>query len=132
SRVVHEAVIVAAQNLIAHTPFSKVELVSCRNLLIYLEPEVQKKVITVLHFALNEGGFLLLGSSETIGRHTDLFEPVSKKWRIYRRSGHARPHWFDFPIMAEEKRRGRISPHVEPQTAVSANFEELTERSLLA
>ena len=127
-----EAVAFSSQNLLRDAPFSRMDLINCRNVLIYLEPEVQHRLIPLFHFALNEGGFLLLGSSETIGRHTDLFEPVSKKWRIYRRSGHARPHWFDFPIMAEEKRRGRISPHVEPQTAVSANFEELTERSLLA
>ena len=75
------------------------DLISCRNLLIYLEPEVQKKVITLLHFALKEGGYLFLGPSETIGRQTDLFEPVSKKWRIYRRIGPARPERVEFPIV---------------------------------
>ena len=79
--------IFARQNLIADAPFSKLDLVVCRNLLIYLEPEVQKKVIALLHFSLNEGGFLFLGPSETIGQHIDLFEPVSKKWRIFRRIG---------------------------------------------
>src|SRR5204862_7212635 len=131
SRVVHEAVIVAAQNLIAHTPFSKVELVSCRNLLIYLEPEVQKKVITVLHFALNDGGYLLLGPSETIGRHTDLFEPVSKKWRIFRRIGPSRPERVEFPILAgaagtTHGRSARIG--VESGQARSPSFAELTQR----
>ena len=87
SKQVRETVTFAVQNLITDAPFSKMDLISCRNLLIYLEPEVQKKVITLLHFALKEGGYLFLGPSETVGRQTDLFEPVSKKWRIYRRIG---------------------------------------------
>ena len=71
---VRETVTFAVQNLIADAPFSKMDLISCRNLLIYLEPEVQKKVIDLLHFALKEGGYLFLGPSETVGRQTDLFE----------------------------------------------------------
>ena len=90
SKQVRETVTFAVQNLITDAPFSKMDLISCRNLLIYLEPEVQKKVITLLHFALKEGGYLFLGPSETVGRQTDLFEPVSKKWRIYRRIGPSR------------------------------------------
>ena len=86
-----ETLTFAVQNLIADAPFSKLDLIVCRNVLIYLEPEVQKKVITLLHFSLNEGGFLFLGPSETIGRQIDLFEPVSKKWRIFRRIGPNRP-----------------------------------------
>ena len=95
-----EAVTFAVQNLIADAPFSKMDLISCRNVLIYLEPEMQKKIITLLHFALNEGGYLFLGPSETIGRQTDLFEPVSKKWRIYRRIGPARAEGLQFPAHA--------------------------------
>src|SRR5208283_913351 len=66
SKQVRETVTFAVQNLIADAPFSKMDLISCRNLLIYLEPEVQKKVITLLHFALKEGGYLFLGPSETV------------------------------------------------------------------
>src|SRR5208337_3615510 len=91
SKQLREIVTFARQNLITDTPFSKLDLVVCRNLLIYLEPEVQKKVIALLHFSLNEGGLLFLGPSETIGQHIDLFEPVSKKYRISRRIGLARP-----------------------------------------
>jgi two-component system CheB/CheR fusion protein len=65
------------------------DLVSCRNLLIYLEPEIQKKAIRIMHFALRPGGYLFLGTAETIGEHEDLFQPVSKKWRIFRRGGAA-------------------------------------------
>ena len=90
SKQVRETVTFAVQNLITDAPFSKMDLISCRNILIYLEPEVEKKIIAFLHFSLKEGGYLFLGPSETIGRQTDLFEPISKKWRIYRRIGPAR------------------------------------------
>lgn len=82
---VREAVVFAAQNLIIDPPFSRLDFVSCRNLLIYLDNEVQTKVIRLFHFALREGGYLFLGNSETIGQRADMFRAVSKKWRIYRR-----------------------------------------------
>ena len=86
----------AVQNLITDAPFSKMDLISCRNLLIYLEPEMQKQIIALLHFALKDGGYLFLGPSETIGRQTGLFEPASTKWRIYRRIGPARADSLQF------------------------------------
>lgn len=97
-----EAVIFAPQNLLADPPFSRLDLVTCRNLLIYLEPQVQEKVIALLHFSLREGGFLFLGSAETVGRHSGLFQPISKKWRIYRRIGTTRHELIDFPLLGTE------------------------------
>ena len=82
---IREAVVFAVQNVISDPPFSKLDLVSCRNLLIYLEPEIQKKILAMFHFALRDGGYLFLGNAETITQQQDLFEPVSRKWRIYRR-----------------------------------------------
>ena len=121
NKQVREAVVFAAQNLIGDAPFSKVDLVSCRNVLIYLEPEVQRKVITLLHFALNEGGHLFLGPSETIGRQTDMFEPVSKKWRIFRRIGPTRPERVEFPIVGGADAPSRARPELDvPRTAPSA------------
>ena len=97
-----EAVIFAPQNLLSDPPFSRLDLVSCRNLLIYLEPQVQDKIIALLHFALREGGYLFLGTAETVGRHTDLFHPLSKKWRIYRRTGTTRHELVDFPLLGSD------------------------------
>lgn len=88
----------APQNLITDPPFSRLDLVSCRNVLIYLEPAVQTKVIGLLHFALKPGGYLMLGPAESIGGATDLFEPVSRKWRIYRRTEAARGRPITLPI----------------------------------
>lgn len=115
SKQLRETVTFARQNLIGDAPFSKLDLIVCRNLLIYLEPEVQKKVIALLHFALNEGGFLFLGSSETIGRSIDLFEPISAKRRIYRRIGPARVNNLQFPVIEAEPRQVRTQPASRPQ-----------------
>jgi two-component system CheB/CheR fusion protein len=100
NKQLRESVIFAVHNLVADPPFSKLDLVSCRNLLIYLEPDVQQKVFSLFHFALHEGGFLFLGPAESVGRQTDFFEPLSKKWRIYRRVGRLRPAWVDLPFLA--------------------------------
>jgi two-component system, chemotaxis family, CheB/CheR fusion protein len=90
NKELRETIIFAEQNLIADPPFSKLDLISCRNLLIYLSADVQKRVISLLHFALVEGGHLFLGSAESIGSAEDLFDTVSKRWRIYRRIGPTR------------------------------------------
>ena len=86
-RRVRESVVFAEQNLVGDAPFSNLNLISCRNLLIYLNPDIQKKIIELFHFSLMEDGCLILGNSETIGYHTDLFETFSKELRIYRRVG---------------------------------------------
>jgi two-component system CheB/CheR fusion protein len=100
-RVVPElrgVVVFTAQDVLADPPFSRLDLISCRNLLIYLRPEAQEKVFLLFHFALREGGVLMLGGSETVGSLDDRFEPISKTQRIYRQIGHSRPGEVDFPI----------------------------------
>ena len=87
SKRLRESVVFAEQNVLAQPPFSRLDLVCCRNLLIYLEPEAQQRVMIVFQYALKEGGTLFLGNSETIGAAKPLFVPVSKKWRIFRRTG---------------------------------------------
>jgi chemotaxis methyl-accepting protein methylase len=82
---IREMVIFAPQNLLQEPPFTKLDVLSCRNLLIYLTPEVQKKLIPLFHYSLNPEGVLFQGSAETIGEFTDLFAPLSGKSRIFRR-----------------------------------------------
>jgi two-component system CheB/CheR fusion protein len=81
---IRETLVFAPQNLIKDPPFTKLDLLSCRNLLIYLNGELQKKLLPVFHYSLKPGGILFLGSSETIGGFTDLFSTVDKKWRIFK------------------------------------------------
>ena len=87
SKEIRKRVVFAVQDITADPPFSRLDLIVCRNLLIYLDQQVQKKIITLFHFALREDGFLFLGNAETVGDRVNLFEPLSKKWRIYRRIG---------------------------------------------
>ena len=76
-----EKVIFSPHNLLRDPPFSRMDLVSCRNLMIYLQPEAQKRVVALAHFALRPDGHLFLGSAETVGSAGELFDTVSKKWR---------------------------------------------------
>jgi two-component system CheB/CheR fusion protein len=97
-----EMITFAPQNLLQDPPFSRLDLISCRNLLIYLEPEFQKRVLRLFHFALREGGHLFLGSAETVAGQEDLFHAVSKKWRIYRRVGSTRHDVVNFPLIGSD------------------------------
>jgi len=82
---IREMVVFAPQNFIKDPPFSKMDLICCRNVLIYLESDVQKRTIPLLHYALKPGGVLLLGPSESIGEASDLFHQLSRKWKLYQR-----------------------------------------------
>ena len=87
---IREQCIFATHDLTGDPPFSHLDLISCRNLLIYLGPVLQKRVIPTLHYALAPKGYLVLGAAETVGSHADLFDVIDKKRRIYRARGGAR------------------------------------------
>ncbi|MBW8459042.1 MAG: PAS domain-containing protein [Thiobacillus sp.] len=125
-----ETVLFAPQNILADAPFSKLDLVSCRNLLIYLEPEVQQKLLQLFHFALNEGGYLILGPSESIGRKTELYRPVSKKWRIFHRVHVERLARSGFPLQAGT-RMSELQPAAPSVPAPHKNLAELARKILL-
>jgi two-component system CheB/CheR fusion protein len=90
SKAVREVCVFSRHNLATDPPFSRIDLVSCRNVLIYLDTPLQKRVMPLLHYALNPGGFLFLGSSENVGPTGDLFEVVDARHRVFART-HARP-----------------------------------------
>jgi len=104
------AVVFTVQDLLADPPFSRLDLISCRNLLIYLRSEAQAKVVALFHFALSEGGILLLGSAETIGNVDGRFELISKSERLYRHIGHSRPGEFSFSMSVGDGVRARARP----------------------
>ncbi len=85
------ALVFTVQDVLTDPPFARLDLISCRNLLIYLDAEAQAKVISLFHFALNEGGILLLGNSETAGNAGDHFQVISKPERLYRHVGRGQP-----------------------------------------
>ncbi len=84
-KFIRETIVYAVQNLAQDTPFSKLDLISCRNLLIYIGVKLQRKILPLFHYALNEGGYLFLGSSETIGRFDNLFSTIETHCKIYQR-----------------------------------------------
>jgi two-component system CheB/CheR fusion protein len=84
-KVIRDMLVFSEQNVIKDPPFSKLDFISCRNLLIYMNGELQKKIIPLFHFALNPDGYLFLGTSETIGEFDDLFAVKDRKQKIYQR-----------------------------------------------
>lgn len=80
-----DVIVFAVHNVVSDPPFSKVDLVSCRNLLIYLNPDIQKKVIALFHYALAPQGFLFLGTAETVGDQSTDFSTLDRKWKLYKR-----------------------------------------------
>jgi two-component system CheB/CheR fusion protein len=100
-----QLIVFAPHNVIKDAPFTKIDLISCRNLLIYLEPAAQEKVLSLFHFALNTGGVLFLGSSESPADLSDEFESINRHWKIYgkRRDTPFRPK---LPLMLPSEFRG--------------------------
>jgi two-component system, chemotaxis family, CheB/CheR fusion protein len=117
----------ARQDVTRDPPFSKLDLVSCRNLLIYLDPALQKRVISLFHYALKPQGYLVLGPSETIGPFADLFQVVDKKLKVYlQRPVPGRPH---FEFTETHPAPGRANhPKVLPEPAPSPPDAERLQR----
>ncbi|MBN2591827.1 MAG: PAS domain-containing protein [Sedimentisphaerales bacterium] len=95
---IREKLVFAKQDLIKDPPFSKLDLICCRNVLIYMNQDLQKKIIPLFHYTLNPNGFLFLGTSETIGQFSDLFSPVDTKQKIFSRKSNALRH-HEYPVI---------------------------------
>ncbi len=108
SKSVRELCVFARQNLIADPPFSQLDLISCRNVLIYLGSELQKRLIPIFHYALKPQGFLMLGTSESIGEFSDLFAPLDKKSKIYDRKPAPRSPYLRFN--SSDRALGKVKP----------------------
>jgi two-component system CheB/CheR fusion protein len=93
---IRDMVVFAKQDLAKDPPFSKLDLISCRNVMIYMSQVLQKRILPLFHYALNSGGILFLGSSETIGGFAELFVPLDKKHRVYTKNTVQAPVTFDF------------------------------------
>ena len=98
-RELRDTVVFTIHDILTDAPFSCMDLVCCRNLLIYLQPEAQHKVLSFFHFALRDGGVLLLGESEAVGS-AGRFKAVSEEHRVYRHIGRSRPGEIAFPVSA--------------------------------
>jgi two-component system CheB/CheR fusion protein len=133
SRELRASIVFSVHDLVSDAPFSRLDLVSCRNLLIYLRPEVQQKVIALFHFALREGAVLFLGGSEAVGSAGDHFEPISKVHRIFRHIGRSRPGDVELPLGRGEAARTLWTRPARQAPAADArvSFGDLAQRLLL-
>jgi chemotaxis methyl-accepting protein methylase len=127
---IREMVVFAQQNVIQDPPFTKLDILTCRNLLIYLGPEVQKKLLPLFHYSLNPGGILFLGNAETIGTYAGLFSPLSAKSRIYRKlDSSTQVDPVEFPVSFAKALKGTV---YEPgETRLVVNLQALTDQLLL-
>ncbi len=129
---VRDHIVFAKQNILSDPPFSKLDLVICRNLLIYLEQPAQEKCISIFHYALKEDGFLFLGNAESVGRQKSLFKSLGdKKCRMYKRLAQNEPVRYHFPTSAAP---APVRQGAAPQTAASAerNVTEFAHELLLS
>lgn len=91
TKEIREMVVFAPQNIVSDPPFSRLDILTCRNLLIYFGTQLQKRLLPLFHYTLNPDGILLLGSAETVGNFSHLFSPINAKARLYRRCDEAMP-----------------------------------------
>ena len=131
SRELRAAIVFSVHDLAADAPFSRLDLISCRNLLIYLRPEVQRKVLSLFHFGLRVGGVLFLGPSESVGDASDHFEPIAKKQRLYRHIGRSRPGEVELPLGRGESARSLWLRPARPAATLRNSIGDLAQRLLL-
>jgi len=128
SKPLRDMCVFARQNVAADPPFSRMDLISCRNLLIYLDPALQKQIMPLLHYALKPTGILWLGSSETTGAASDLFEPEDKKHRFYARKPTTKLPRLRYPTVAEARKMDRAPSAVEFEGAKATSGEKEAQR----
>ncbi|MEW6440545.1 MAG: PAS domain S-box protein [bacterium] len=124
-----QALTFAKQNVLTDPPFSKMDLISCRNLLIYLDADAQRKLMALFNFALKPGGHLFLGRPETVAGQNDLFETVSRKTRLCRRLTPARPLFLDSPILPGKRKP--ILPAPATNASAASNFADVIRLEIL-
>lgn len=119
---IREMVVFAKHNIIMHAPFTKIDILSCRNMLIYMDPLLQKKLLGLFSYSLNPHGIMVLGSAETLGTQSHFFTPIDGKLKIYKRSNTTlAPELFDFPssfsrttlVNAEKQQPAKSNPNIQ-------------------
>lgn len=133
SKQIREMIVFAPHNLIMDPPFTKLDLLCCRNLLIYFTGELQKKLLPLFHYTLKPGGVLFLGSSETIGGFQDLFTTIDNKWKLFQRrqSPAAMKGPVDMPTALLPQDYGKNKAVPRQQIELGASMAELSRHMLL-
>lgn len=126
NKVLRDSIVFSKQNLISDAPFSKLNLISCKNLMIYFEPETQQRLVSMFHYGLIENGCLMLGPAETIRCSTNLFDAIENKWRFYRRVGVAKTFSTHVADVEIPDRQRMVLPKT-PDRFLRNAYKELTE-----
>jgi two-component system, chemotaxis family, CheB/CheR fusion protein len=128
---VRELCIFAKQNLLANPPFSQIDLISCRNVMIYLGPELQKRLMPIFHYALKLDRFLMLGSSESIGNLTNLFTPVDKKSKLYLRKAAPKSPYLRFNSSDRALAKVKLIMPIDEDNRRNLELPEVADRLIL-
>ena len=127
---IREMVVFAPQNVIKDPPFTKLDFLSCRNMLIYMEPELQKKLISLFHYSLNPGGIMLLGTAETLGGNKEGFVEIDGRLKLYKRTvTPLKPELIDFPSSFSRKKNPPLE--IMQPAKTTENIQALADQILL-
>ncbi len=129
-REVRDLVVFAPQNLLVDPPFTRVDILCCRNLLIYINAESQQKLLPLMHYALNPGGLLILGTAEGIGGSDHLFSPLDKQWRVFQRRELLERPRLEIPLSVLPRERVRAA-EPKPSGEPDMNITYAAQRALL-
>jgi two-component system CheB/CheR fusion protein len=136
SKTLRSAVVFGQQNLMNDPPFSKVDIICCRNFLDFLEPDIQKRIISLFSFSLRPGACLFVGASESLDEYADLFAPISKQWRIYRQVGSFSPISAQLPMLRPVRSLAVTESHAPPADELlslrPSQLGRITQQLLLA
>ena len=132
AKPIRDMCVFARQNILADPPFSRLDLVACRNMLIYLEPNSQRRLIPVLHYSLRNHGFLWLGASETIGAYRELFDPIDPKHKIYAKKPAPTQGFVPVTGYRWEPHRQKIEIVTDPREPAAVDSQREGDRLLIS
>jgi two-component system, chemotaxis family, CheB/CheR fusion protein len=132
NKAVRELCVFARQDLGGDPPFSNLDLISCRNVLIYMGESLQRRIIPIFHYSLNPTGFLLLGTSESVGKYSELFTLLDRKYRIYTKKPTSARFTFSFNTSSYQVAKLNNPPMLEPPPTESFDLQKMMDRLILS
>ena len=133
NKLIRDILVFSEQSVVKDPPFSRLDLISCRNLLIYMGPELHKKLIPLFHYSLNPGGVLFLGTSESVGEFAELFAPLNRTQKLFQRKDDGSAQRLSLTRFLPKATGNSATPRRAGRAGMdaAAQFRELTEQTLL-
>ena len=129
---IRDMVAFSIQSIVKDPPFSRLDLASCRNLMIYMDNVLQKKIIPIFHYTLNPGGILFLGTSESIGDNVDLFHPLNSKWKIFERKNVVPDRVMAYPREISYGAQQMLESDEDNKPPAESGIQAIVEKAILA